>query len=133
MRGEGEGGVISEAVDGGGVVAGGEVELVCFEEFSCVFGSGDDDAGDGAEAEADEGAVEGGEAVEGVVDEGGEEVEVADDGEGERGWWVVVVVMEWWFGFFEVVVEGYDEEGGEKEGGKLDETESHGFRDSYCM
>lgn len=89
-------------VDGSGVFAGGEIELVCFEEFLGVFGSGDNDAGDGAEAEADEGAVDGGEVVQGAVDEWGKEVEVADDGEGEGGWWVA----EWWFGFSKVVAEG---------------------------
>lgn len=56
-----------------------------------------------------QGAVAGGEVMEGAVDDGAEEVEVADDWQGEGGWWEAETAAEMWF--FEVVY-GEEEEGG---------------------
>lgn len=55
-----------------------------FEDVAGESGGGDDEGGDSAELEVDDGAELAGELGKGVVGHVGEEVEVADDG--ELGW-----------------------------------------------
>lgn len=86
VRGEGEGGVVSDDFNGGGVLARREGEFVGFKEFPGQFRAGNDHARDGAEVELEYGTVAEGEVVEGVVDARAEEVEMADYGEGEGPW-----------------------------------------------
>lgn len=65
----------------------GEDDVVFGEAFLGGRGGRDDDGGTGAESEEENGAVAVGNSGESLVERSLEEVEVADDGEGEeRGW-----------------------------------------------
>ncbi|GER29390.1 cysteine--tRNA ligase [Striga asiatica] len=83
IGGECKGGLVSDDVDGGGVLAVGEHDLVGLEELAGELRGGGHDAEDGAQPELEQGAVPPAELVEGLVQVGAQEVEMANDGEGQ--------------------------------------------------
>lgn len=89
VRSGDEGGeVVGKALGAGKKGAVGEGEVVLGEALVGGGGGGDEEGRAGAEAEEERGVVaEGGEAGEGAVEGEGEEVEMADDRKGGRGWW----------------------------------------------
>lgn len=76
------GGLVAESELG----AGGEGEILSLEDLGGEGGGGDDDAADGAELEAEEGTILGGEGGEGLVEGRREEVEVAEERQRRRAW-----------------------------------------------
>lgn len=76
--------VVAEVFSGEEVWAVGEGKVVFGEAFDGGSGGGDEEDGAGAEAEEEDGTVARGEGTEGAVDGVFEEVEVADDREGNE-------------------------------------------------